>query len=102
MVWSLVDHFDSEGKRLVLAIKNDPEHPDPRGLTRPERQCAEFLGLGQSTKGIAYTLGVSSAAINAHLTTARRKLGIRSRAELAAFLFAHRQQGAAIRDRNRR
>jgi DNA-binding NarL/FixJ family response regulator len=83
--WSLVDHFDSDGKRFVLAIKNDPEHPDPRGLSSRERQVAEFLGLGQSTKAIAYGLGISEAAVTTHVTTARQKLGLRSRAELAAF-----------------
>jgi DNA-binding CsgD family transcriptional regulator len=83
--WSLVDHFDSDGKHFILAIKNDPDHPDPRGLTLRERQSAEFLGLGQSTKCIAYTLGISEAAVSSHLTAARLKLGLRSRAELAGF-----------------
>jgi DNA-binding NarL/FixJ family response regulator len=83
--WSLVDYFDSDGKRFVLALKNDPEHPDPRGLTHQQRQSAEFLGLGQSTKAIAYTLGISDAAVSKHLTAARLKLGLRSRAELAGF-----------------
>lgn len=83
--WSLVDHFDSDGKRFILAVKNDPEHPDPRGLTKGERQATEFLGLGRSTKDIAYTLGVSEAAVTTQLTSARQKLGLDSRAELAAF-----------------
>lgn len=83
--WSLVDHFDSDGTRFVLAVKNAPEHRDPRGLTARERQCAEFVGLGQSTKVIAYTLGISEAAVTGSVTAARLKLGLRSRSELAAF-----------------
>jgi DNA-binding NarL/FixJ family response regulator len=83
--WSLVDHFDSDGKRFILAVKNDPEHPDPRGLTAQERQVATFLGLGQSTKSIAYTLGIAEAAVSAHVSRAKHKVGLRSRAELATF-----------------
>lgn len=59
----------------MLAIKNDPEHPDPRGLSRRERQVAAFLGLGQSTKAIGYSLGISEAAVTACVTTAARDVG---------------------------
>jgi hypothetical protein len=59
--WSLVDRFDSDGKRYVIAVINDPAHPDPRGLTAQERQVAELVGLGRSTKQISYALGVSNS-----------------------------------------
>ena len=61
--WSLVDHFDSDGRRFVLAIKNDPRFPDPRGLTLRERQVAEFIGQGHSGKEISYMLGISPSAV---------------------------------------
>lgn len=83
--WSLVDHFDSDGRRYVLAVKNDPKHPDPRGLTSRERQVAEFVGQGQSCKAISYTLGISPSAVTNCTAHAVRKLGLSSRAELAAF-----------------
>jgi DNA-binding NarL/FixJ family response regulator len=83
--WSLVDRFDSDGKRFVVAIRNDPVHPDPRGLTRRERQVAEFVGLGRATKEISYILGVSVSTVNACTAHAQEKLGLRSLAELAAF-----------------
>ena len=44
--WSLVDRFDTDGKRFVVAVQNDPAHPDPRGFTMCEREVAEFVGLG--------------------------------------------------------
>ncbi|HET6374883.1 MAG TPA: hypothetical protein VFF88_02440, partial [Methylocella sp.] len=44
--WSLVDRFDSDGRRYIVAVVNDPAHPDPRGLTARERQVAELAGLG--------------------------------------------------------
>jgi DNA-binding NarL/FixJ family response regulator len=83
--WSLVDRFDSDGRRFVVAVKNDPAFPDPRGLTSRERQISEFVGLGQSSKEIAYTLGVSLSAVTNAVASAMAKLGLSSRAEFAAF-----------------
>jgi DNA-binding NarL/FixJ family response regulator len=83
--WSLVDRFDTDGKRFVVAVRNDPAHPDPRGLTMREREVAEFVGLGRSTKEVSYTLGVSLSAVTNLTATAQAKLGLCSRAELAAF-----------------
>jgi DNA-binding NarL/FixJ family response regulator len=83
--WSLIDRFDSDGKRFVVAVRNDPAHPDPRGLTPRQRQVAEYLGLGRSTKEIAYTLGVTPSAVSLNIGGACRRLGFATRAELAAF-----------------
>lgn len=83
--WSLIDHFDSDGRRFVLAIKNDPRFPDPRGLTLRERQVAEFIGQGHSCKEIGYMLGISPSAVTNCTTRAVRKLGLSSLTELAAF-----------------
>jgi DNA-binding NarL/FixJ family response regulator len=83
--WSLVDRFDTDGKRFVVAVKNDPAHPDPRGLTTREREVSEFVGLGRSTKEISYILGVSLSAVTNLTAEAQAKLGLSSRAELAAF-----------------
>ncbi|MBK7614241.1 MAG: helix-turn-helix transcriptional regulator [Burkholderiales bacterium] len=83
--WSLVDRFDSDGRRFVVAMRNDPAQPDPRGLTRRERQVAEYCGMKRSTKDIAYLLGLSASAVGGALSEATRKLGLNSRTELAAF-----------------
>jgi DNA-binding NarL/FixJ family response regulator len=83
--WSLVDHFDTDGRRFVLALKNDPEFPDPRGLTVRERQVSEFLGQGHAVKEISYMLGLSRSAITNCTARAIRKLGLASLADLAAF-----------------
>ncbi len=83
--WSLVDYFDLDGRRLVLAIKNDPGFPDPRGLTLRERQVAEFIGQGHSCKEISYMLGISASAVTNCTRRAVRKLGLSSLTELAAF-----------------
>ncbi len=83
--WSLVDHFDSDGRRFVLAIKNAPRFPDPRGLTLRERQVAEFIGQGYSCKEISYMLGITRAAVTNCTSRTQRKLGLSSLTELAAF-----------------
>jgi DNA-binding NarL/FixJ family response regulator len=83
--WSLVDYFDSDQRRYIVAVQNDPNHPDPRGLTQREKQVAEFIGHGLSTKEISYTLGISQSAVTNCTTRAKRKLGLTSRIELAAF-----------------
>jgi DNA-binding CsgD family transcriptional regulator len=85
--WSLVDRFDSDGCRYLIALKNDPMVRDPRALTLRERQVVGFVALGFSNKLIAYTLGISGAAVSMHIRGALTKLKIAGRPELAA-IFA--------------
>ena len=83
--WSLVDRFDADGRRIVLALKNDPSHPDPRGLTQVERQVAEFIGHGHSAVHIAYALGVTPSAVKNTVQRVQRKLGLTSLTDTVAF-----------------
>jgi DNA-binding CsgD family transcriptional regulator len=83
--WSLVDHFDSDQRRFVVAVRNDPRFPDPRGLSLRERQVAAYAGLGRSAKEIAYLLGAPAASVENSLRRAQTKLGLRSRVELTQF-----------------
>jgi DNA-binding NarL/FixJ family response regulator len=85
--WSLVDHFESDGRRYILARRNDPQVTDPRALTLQERQIARYAAQGLASKHVAYTLGVSEARVSQALNAALRKLGLRSRAELVRVLF---------------
>jgi hypothetical protein len=73
-LWSLVDHFDSDGRRYLVAHRNDPTTPDPRALTERERQIVAYADLGQSNKLIAYQLGLSASTVAVHLAHAREKL----------------------------
>ncbi|RKT47613.1 regulatory LuxR family protein [Thiocapsa rosea] len=100
--WSLVEHFDSDGRRYIVAVRNDPLYPDPRGLTLRERQVAEYVGMGQSSGQIAYALGISPSSVTDHSARAQRKLGLSSWTELAAFFARNgprvRLAEVAIRD----
>ncbi len=73
-LWSLVDHFDTDGRRYLVAHRNDATTPDPRALTERERQVLAYADLGQSNKLIAYQLGLSTGTVGVHLGRAREKM----------------------------
>jgi DNA-binding CsgD family transcriptional regulator len=80
--WSLVDWFDAGGRRFVLGVPNAPGDEDPRGLTKRERQVVELAAQGRTSKFISYDLGVTRQRVSALLTSAMRKLGVRTQAQL--------------------
>jgi DNA-binding CsgD family transcriptional regulator len=57
-------------------------------LTASERRVAELVAAGRSNKEIAAALVVSQRTVEAHLTRAYSKLGVRSRTELARRLLS--------------
>ncbi|MGA3123070.1 MAG: LuxR C-terminal-related transcriptional regulator [Polyangiaceae bacterium] len=85
--WSLVDQFDSDGRRFFVARKNEPDLADPRALTLRERQVLAYVAMGHSIKLIAYCLGVSSSSVSVTRRAAMRKVGLRSPADVVR-LFA--------------
>lgn len=82
--WSLVDHFDSDGKRFVLAMKNAPEVNPRAGLSALELRVSSLASMGHRDKEIAYALGVTMPSVAAALHRSRAKLKVGSRAALAA------------------
>ena len=80
--WSLVDWFDTDGRRFVLARPNVPNIVDPRGLTEREALLATYAVQGESNKMIAYRFGVSAARVSGLLRSARHKLGCKTHAQL--------------------
>jgi DNA-binding CsgD family transcriptional regulator len=63
------------------------------GLTATERQIAELVAEGRSNKEVAAALFVSVKTVEANLSRVYAKLGIRSRAALAAQLAERGAQG---------
>lgn len=51
-------------------------------LTASERRVAQFAAEGRTNRDIAQPLFVTTRTVEVHLTSAYRKLGIRSRTEL--------------------
>jgi DNA-binding NarL/FixJ family response regulator len=73
--WSLIEHFENDGRRYFLAHRNDPRLAPTRALTERERQVFMDAAMGRSNKLIAYSLGLSISTVAAHLDRARRKVG---------------------------
>lgn len=77
--WSLLDHFDRDGKRFFIAVRNAPVVSGAEALSERERQVVAFARLGHSNKLIAYELGLQPSTVSSHLSRAAKKLGIASR-----------------------
>ena len=80
--WSLVDWFDTDGRRFVLAHANPPNISDPRGLTEREAQVVTYAALGESRKMISYRIGMSASTISRALSSAMQKLKVKTQAQL--------------------
>ena len=86
--WSMVDWFDSDGRRFVLAHPNPPNLKDPRGLSERERQVATYAALGESNKLVSYRLGISQPKVSTTLKSVMHKLGVQTRPQLVERLRA--------------
>jgi len=80
--WSMVDWFDTDGRRFVLALPNSPGVSDPRGLSERESQVVTYAVSGQTNKLIAYRLGLSTSRVSMLLRGAMQKLGVQTRTQL--------------------
>jgi DNA-binding CsgD family transcriptional regulator len=84
--WSLVDRFDTDGRRYIVARKNAPT----RALTLRERQVVSLISLGHHIKLISYELGVSQASVVAARKQAMLKLGVDKLSDLIQLVSAVR------------
>ena len=84
--WSLVETFDTDGRRFVLAHENPPGVRDPRALTKLEARVVALAVRGYSDKLIGYTLGIARSTAAGHLARAMRKLRIAKRVDLVRIL----------------
>jgi DNA-binding NarL/FixJ family response regulator len=80
--WTLVERVDTDGKRLLLAKRNQPDSVADSALTERERSVVERASLGGSLRHVAYELGVAESTVSETLSRALKKLGIKTRAEL--------------------
>jgi DNA-binding CsgD family transcriptional regulator len=97
--WSLLERFDTDGRRLLVAYRNDIDAPDPRALGPREKELLGLLSRGLSNKEITEHLGIAPATVSFHLKGAARKLGMRSTVELASMASSlERADGYALLD----
>jgi len=78
----MVDWFDTDGRRFVLAIPNSPNVIEHRGLSERESQVVTCAVVGHSNKMIAYRLGLSTSRVSTLLRSSMRKMGFRTRSQL--------------------
>jgi pimeloyl-ACP methyl ester carboxylesterase/DNA-binding CsgD family transcriptional regulator len=71
----------------TLGFLRDPEGPR---LTRRELEVARLVADGLTNHAIASRLSVAPRTAEAHVENIRRKLGVRSRAQIAAWVTEHR------------
>lgn len=78
----VVDHFEENGRRYLIAVRRPPRGLGPHRLSPREREVCERVAHGDSNKSVAYDLGLSPSTVAAHLGNAMRKLDVHSRVEL--------------------
>lgn len=83
--WSLLDDFDSDGRRFVVAVENAPPTLAPRRrLSQRELQVMTQAHLGHTDKEIAYELGLSVSTVRVLIHRATLKLGAAGRRDALA------------------
>jgi len=79
--WALVEQFDSDGQRYIVARLN--RTPDRlRRLTPREREVATFVAQGRTNDWISVQLELTPPTVSRHVKNAQRKLGVHSRSDL--------------------
>lgn len=84
--WSLVDAFDTDTRRFVVAVRNSRELAEPSALNPRERRVVLSAALGHTNKLIAYEQGIPESTVASLVARGMRKLRIGSRAELVSVL----------------
>jgi DNA-binding NarL/FixJ family response regulator len=80
--WSLLERFESGGRRILVARRNDPASRPSHALSELERKVVALLAVGHSQKLCAYELGRAESTIHDVAASAMTKMGVGSRAAL--------------------
>jgi DNA-binding CsgD family transcriptional regulator len=80
--WTLIDQFDAQGTKYIVAKENVPASAALAKLTPTENCVVKYAAQGYSTKEIAYALGIKDTTVRVLITRAVRRCGVRSRHEL--------------------
>jgi DNA-binding CsgD family transcriptional regulator len=93
--WSLLDHFDRDGKRYLLACRNSPAALASSLLTPREREVVLLAARGHANKLIGYELGIATSTVGVLLNRAAARLGVHTRrALITAFATSGRARKA--------
>ena len=107
------ERLRAEGRRMNLedaiayavepskALKRDGESAEHRtqrrtGVLAPrEREVAALITEGKTNREIAAHLSISEGTVEAHVQHILNKLGMNTRAQIAAWMVAHRKESAS-------
>jgi DNA-binding CsgD family transcriptional regulator len=81
---------DKEGPPTLVPEQRPPAEERTEGLTRREREVALLVAQGLTNRQIAQELSVSRSTANNHVARILRKLGLHSRAQIAAWVTERR------------
>jgi DNA-binding CsgD family transcriptional regulator len=95
--WTLIDHFDTDGRRFLVARRNAPGGDRHTALSPDEARAAGFRAMGHSLKLIGYELGFSVPTVSRLLRNAARKLGLQSSQEFVHFAGESGHAPAALK-----
>lgn len=90
--WSLVEHWESGGRRYLAAYRNRPELRDPRALTPTESSMLTYLALGATNKDIEFALGLPAGTVSSSVTKILKKLRMKRRVDLAVLADPSRME----------
>jgi len=78
--WSMLDEFDSDGRRYIVAVDNRaPTAGTQPALSEREHQVLTHALLGHTNKVIAYELGLSDSTVRVLFHRAALKLDAKNR-----------------------
>ncbi|HEY6881498.1 MAG TPA: helix-turn-helix transcriptional regulator, partial [Polyangiales bacterium] len=80
--WSLVERYESDGRRQYFVFENAPHLRSQRALSDLQSRVVELSLRGLTGKEVAYELGVSQASVSYTLEVAATRLGFGSRTDL--------------------
>jgi predicted ATPase/DNA-binding SARP family transcriptional activator/DNA-binding CsgD family transcriptional regulator len=89
----------TEGEPTAPAASKEPtlgEPPDP--LTRREREVAILVARGLTNRQVSSELSISERTVHGHIRNILKKLELRSRVQLAAWVAERRMRDVAGRD----
>jgi DNA-binding NarL/FixJ family response regulator len=89
---ALADRYDA------VAVAATPNAEVVGALTKAERRVAEAVAAGRTNREVADHLFVSVKTVDFHLQAIYRKLGVRSRTELAVLMATDRRDAKGMSD----
>ncbi len=94
--WSLVDKWESDGRRYVAAYENGATVGTVQGFAPWEVRVLRMHLLHASRDEIAFGLGLAPSTVDRVLSKGASRLGLRSRAELVRLSEPHLMERFAL------